>query len=67
MRGSILVLLFFLIIYNLIITYLLIWGYYEFKERIDNKDDYIEKLHFQLANKDKKWYFIVKEGLWKRY
>lgn len=54
MKSSILLLLFFLIIYNLIITYLLIWGYYEFKERIDKKDDYIEKLHFQLANKREK-------------
>ena len=54
MSSNIILLLFFLIIYNLIITYLLLYGYYEFKERIDKKDDYIEKLHFQLANKDKK-------------
>lgn len=54
MSSNLILLLFFLIIYNLIITYLLLWGYYEFRERIDKKDDYIEKLHFQLANKDKK-------------
>jgi uncharacterized ion transporter superfamily protein YfcC len=47
-------LLFFFIIYDLIITYVLLWGYYEFRERLDKKDDYIEKLHFQLANKNKK-------------
>ena len=55
MKSSIiLMLLFFFIIYDFIITYLLLWTYYEFKERIDKKDDYIEKLHFQLANKSKK-------------
>lgn len=54
MGGRILFLLFFFIIYNLIITFLLLWGYFEFRERLDKKDDYIEKLHFQLANKDKK-------------
>lgn len=54
MGGRILFLLFFFIIYSIIITFLLLWGYYEFKERLDKKDDYIEKLHFQLANKDKK-------------
>lgn len=47
-------LLFFFIIYSNIITIIMLWGYYEFKDRIDNKDDYIEKLLFQLANKGKK-------------
>ena len=54
MSSNLILLLFFLIIYNLIVTYLLIYGYYEFKERVNSKDDYIEKLHFQLANKRKK-------------
>lgn len=53
MRNSEL-LLFFFIIYDVIITMIMLWGYYELKERIDLKDDYIEKLKFQLANKDKK-------------
>lgn len=55
MKSSIiLMLLFFFIIYDLIVTYLLLWVYYELRERIDIKDDYIEKLHFQLANMRKK-------------
>ena len=54
MSSNIILLLFFLIIYNLIITYLLFWGYFNFRERIDNKDDYIEKLHFELAKRYKK-------------
>ena len=53
MEGWILFLLFFFILYSWVLTFLLVWGYYEFKERVDSKDDYIEKLHFQLANKDK--------------
>ena len=54
MGGRILFLLFFFIIYSQILLFLILWGYFEFKERIDSKDDYIEKLLFQLANKDKK-------------
>lgn len=54
MSSNIILLLFFLIIYNLIVTFLMLYGYCEFKERIENKDDYIEKLLFQLANKHKK-------------
>ena len=47
-------LLFFFIIYSIILTMIMLWGYYELKERIDAKDDYIEKLKFQLANLIKK-------------
>ena len=54
MSSNLILLLFFLIIYNLIITFILLWGYFEYKERLNSKDDYIEKLHFQLANKSKK-------------
>ena len=53
MRNSEL-LLFFFIIYDIIITILMLYGYYELKDIIDSKDDYIEKLKFQLANKEKK-------------
>ena len=52
--GRIIFLLFFFIIYSQIITFIMVWGYFELRERIDKKDDYIEKLHFQLANRDKK-------------
>ena len=54
MSSNLILLLFFLIIYNLIITFMFLWNYFDYKKRIDNKDDYIEKLHFQLANKSKK-------------
>ena len=53
MRNSELM-LFFFIIYDIIITMIMLCGYYELKERIDLKDDHIEKLKFQLANKNKK-------------
>lgn len=49
MRNSEL-LLFFFIIYNIVITYLLFYGYYEFKERIDKKDEYIQEL---ISERDK--------------
>lgn len=54
MGGNFMLLLFFFILYGLIITYLLLWGYCEFRERLELKDDEIEKLKFQLANKRKK-------------
>lgn len=47
-------LLFFFIIYSFIITFMMCYIYYELKEVIDKKDDYIEKLKFQLANLHKK-------------
>lgn len=47
-------LLFFFVIYSQIVIFLLFYMYYNFKEVIDSKDDYIEKLQFQLANKNKK-------------
>ena len=53
MRNSDL-LLFFFIIYDVIITIILCYVYYEMKEVIDSKDEYIQDLHFQLANKKKK-------------
>ena len=53
MRNSEL-LLFFFIFYDVIVTMVMLFSYYEFKERIEEKDDYIEKLKFQLANLRKK-------------
>ena len=53
MRNSEL-LLFFFIIYSQILVFVVLYMYYNFKEVIDSKDDYIEKLKFQLANYIKK-------------
>ena len=47
-------LLFFFVIYSWIITFMMCYMYCKLKETIDNKDDYIEKLKFQLANLHKK-------------
>ena len=49
MRNSDL-LLFFFIIYNTIITYIMLYGYYEFKDIIDSKDKYIQEL---ICERDK--------------
>ena len=53
MRNSDL-LLFFFIIYSVIITYLLCYAYYELRERIDKKDDYIGILKFELEKARRK-------------
>lgn len=55
MKSSIiLMLLFFFIIYDLIVTYLLLWAYYELRERIDLKDSLINDLNNELAKIHKK-------------
>ena len=53
MRNSEL-LLFFFIIYSIIITYLLCYVYYELRERVDKKDDYIGELKFELEKARRK-------------
>ena len=49
MRNSEL-LLFFFIIYDVIITYIMLYGYYEIKDIIDSKDKYIQEL---ICERDK--------------
>ena len=66
MRGATFLLLFF-IIYDVIITWLFFYIWWRTRCRSNEKDSLINDLSNELAKLRKKWYFRVKEGLWKRY
>lgn len=53
MRNSEL-LLFFFIIYSMIITFMMCYVYFELRERIEKKDDYIGELKFELEKERRK-------------
>lgn len=46
--------LFFLLFYNMIVTFLLAWNYFYLSERIDEKDNYISELLFELEKERNK-------------